>query len=244
LKTCLFGVDGLLGSQWVDSLIQLNHEVVGVGPGAKASNSKFDSKIKYYSIDLSKEESESLKHVFNVEKPDNVIVNSGLDARPGTGQSQLSQYSLNSWKEIFEVNLFGLVRILNTAVENSTPPRNIIIIGSMYTEKSPNPHMYSHYAPNGLTKHPAYSASKFGALSIVKQYASHYAPSKIYINMISPGVVMSNQDSEFTEKITKRIPLERLSDPSEFHSLLEYLLEGNSYSIGQNFVVDGGMNLW
>jgi NAD(P)-dependent dehydrogenase (short-subunit alcohol dehydrogenase family) len=244
LKTCLFGVDGLLGSQWVDSLIELNHDIVGIGPGAKASNLKFDLKMKYYSIDLSKDGNELLTDLFNAEKPDNVIINSGLDARPGTGQSQLSRYSIASWKEIFDVNLFGLVRVLNAAVENPTPPRNIIVIGSMYAEKSPNPHMYSHYGTNGLTKHPAYSASKFGALSVVKQYASHYAAEEIFINMISPGVVNSNQDDVFTEKIIKRIPLQRLSEPSEFHSLLAYLLEDNSYSIGQNFVVDGGMNLW
>ena len=173
-----------------------------------------------------------------------MIFNSGIDAKPGSGKETLSSYSLDTWKEIFDVNVFGLVQILNAASNTKYRPKNVVVIGSMYSEKSPDPSLYSHFSDNGLTKHPAYASSKFAALGIVKQYASHYAPKGLIINMLSPGAVFSNQDSEFVSKISKKIPIKRMANPDELQSIMKFLLEDNSYAIGQNFVLDGGMNLW
>ena len=234
----------MLGSEWVECLLELKHEIVGIGPKEKPSNSNSSSFLNYYTIDLTQECSSKLEKVFFDENPRNVIVNSGIDSKPGTGQSSLTKYSIDSWREIIEVNLFGLVRVLNAALDSKRPPQNIVVIGSMYSEKSPNPHMYSHHGEIGLTKHPAYSTSKFGALSIVKQYASHYAAKGTLINMLSPGAVQSGQDPNFIEKIEKRIPLERLVSAEELRTILGFLLEKNTYAVGQNFVLDGGMNLW
>lgn len=244
MKTLLFGVEGLLGSQWLDCLNKMGHEVIGVGPEELVSPDRNLKLKNYFKFDLTSDNTLPLKDLFLKENPINVVINSGKDAKPGFGQSVLTSYSIDSWREILEVNLYGVVRVLNAALDCKSPPRNIVVVGSMYSEKSPNPYLYSHYGEHGLTKHPAYSASKFGALSVVKQYAAHYASKGTLINMISPGVVDSNQDSEFIQKITDKIPLHRLASAEELQSILEFLLEKNSYVVGQNLVLDGGMNLW
>lgn len=244
MKTCLIGVDGLLGREWIEALKNLNHHIIGLGPSPSPQSKLANLIDKYHALDLSSSSDDDLEAIFSNERPINIIFNAGVDAKPGSGQEALTSYPLESWKEIFEINVFGLVKVLNAAATNQFRPKNVIVIGSMYSEKSPNPSLYSHYGEKGLTKHPAYSSSKHAALGIVKQYASHYAAQGMVINMLSPGAVHSGQDELFVEKISEKIPMKRLVSPSELQSILKFLLEENTYATGQNFVLDGGMNLW
>jgi NAD(P)-dependent dehydrogenase (short-subunit alcohol dehydrogenase family) len=243
VKTCLLGFEGLLGREWMHCLSQLEHQVFTVGPN-QLSPEVLEQNVEHLVFDLSDDDVERLDSIFSLKKPNNLIINAGIDAKPGTGKSSLTDYTIESWIEIMNVNLYGLVKALNSAIRNSGEIRNIVVVGSMYSEKSPNPKMYSHYGENGLTKHPAYSASKFAALSIVKQYAIHFAEVGILINMLSPGAVYSGQDAQFVKKISERIPLGRMASPVEMQSILKFLIQDNSYATGQNFVLDGGMNAW
>ena len=244
MKTCLVGVDGLLGSEWINTLTKLKHQIVGVGPSETSQAMKNGFLDSYYKVNFLTHVKNELDELFLKERPINVIFNSGIDAKPGSGKDSLSGYSLDTWKEIFDVNVFGLVQVLNAVTNTKYRPKNVVVIGSMYSENSPDPSLYSHFGERGLTKHPAYSASKFAALGIVKQYASHYASKGLIINMLSPGAIYSNQDSEFVNKISMKIPIKRMANPDELQSMMKFLLEENSYAIGQNFVLDGGMNLW
>jgi NAD(P)-dependent dehydrogenase (short-subunit alcohol dehydrogenase family) len=243
VKTCLLGFEGLLGKEWMSCLKKLEHQIITIGPNLLSPETS-DQDFEHHVFNLSDDNVEILDTIFSLAKPNNLIINAGIDAKPGTGKTSLTEYTIESWIEIMSVNLFGLVIALNSAIENSSEIRNIVVVGSMYSEKSPNPKMYSHYGENGLTKHPAYSASKFAALSIVKQYAVHFAEVGILINMLSPGAVYSGQDAQFVKKISERIPLRRMASPVEMQSILKFLIQDNSYATGQNFVLDGGMNAW
>ena len=244
MKTCLVGVDGLLGSEWTNVLRNLNHRIVGVGPSQTSQALEKGILDSYYIFDFLTQAHGELDELFFNERPNNLIFNSGIDAKPGSGKDSLSSYSLETWQEIFDVNVFGLVQVLNAATKTKYRPKNVVVIGSMYSEKSPDPSLYSHFGDKGLTKHPGYTASKFAALGIVKQYASHYASEGVIINMLSPGAIFSNQDPEFARKISTKIPIKRMANPDELQSMMKFLLEENTYAIGQNFVLDGGMNLW
>lgn len=201
---------------------------------------------KHSILDISKTIDNSFVKLLVKHKPQVILLNSGVDAIPGTGFSHLHEFEIDDWNRIFEVNLFGAVRLLNVISENVNWECSVVLLGSIYSKLSPDFHLYSHYLEgNGLIKHPAYSASKHALVGVMQQYATHLAPSGIRINMLSPGGVIGNQDQKFIEKFSSKTPLGRMGLKSELASALRMLIDkDNSYMIGQNILVDGGISLW
>ena len=179
-------------------------------------------------------------------KPATVIYNSGIDSPPGKGNSKLQDFGSNSWREVFDVNLFGFVRLLNIFLDQQVRPSNYIAIGSMYASLSPNYHLYSHlHNGHGSIKHPAYGASKASLKSVIQQYAATLAPYGIRLNMLSPGGVQGSQDDQFVSKFSIRTPVGRMAESKELISAMTFLLDpDNSYFTGQDIRVDGGYGLW
>jgi NAD(P)-dependent dehydrogenase (short-subunit alcohol dehydrogenase family) len=158
----------------------------------------------------------------------------------------IQEFDPVSWEKIFQVNLFGFIRVMNLFLQNPENLNNVIVVGSMYASLSPNFNLYSHFHDgNGSIKHPAYGASKAALKSVIEQYSTSLASKGIRLNMLSPGGVKGNQDLEFVRKFSERTPLARLAEPKELKSALRFLLDPeNSYLTGQNIDVDGGYKLW
>lgn len=71
------------------------------------------------------------------------------------------------------------------------------------------------------------------------------APDNIRVNCISPGGIFNNQDSNFVDKYSKKVPMNRMGNENELLSSFEYLIsDSSSYVTGQNIVVDGGFTSW
>jgi NAD(P)-dependent dehydrogenase (short-subunit alcohol dehydrogenase family) len=71
------------------------------------------------------------------------------------------------------------------------------------------------------------------------------APNNVRVNCISPGGIYNNQDKEFIEKYSRKVPMNRMGYADELLSTLEYLLsDKSSYVTGQNIAVDGGFTCW
>ena len=241
----VFGPFGNLGPTWVEALSELNFQIHGAGlPTTKSDNTQ--KLVTYEVLDLLDSNSSDIENYLNKVKPSVVVINSGIDSTPGTGQSKIENYDLESWKKMIEVNVLGAVKILNAIIRTQTKPCSVVLIGSLYSSISPNPELYSHFNDGmGTVKHPAYSTTKSALLGLMRQYASHAAKSSIRINMLSPGGIKGHQDSEFTLKFESKTPLGRLGESRELKSALRFLVdENNSYLIGHNLVVDGGFLLW
>lgn len=244
-KAFLFGANGNLGRFWISALRDLEYSILGYGVEVKFQFEEVFSNLKYECLDLSLAPEEIIVEKLEKEKPYAIVYNAGIDSRPGSGKSEISKYSVQEWNDILSVNLLGAVKVLNAVGNCKNPPKRVIVIGSMYSTKSPNSLLYAHYGENGQIKHPAYAASKAALLSTVKQFASNYIARDIYVNMISPGAIYGNQDEEFLSKISSRIPANRLGQGIELIPSLKFLLEdSNCFFVGQNLIVDGGMNLW
>lgn len=244
INTLVIGPNGFLGPTWIETLESMGHSIYGIGLD-DSQDSVVREKLKaFYSIDLSKNCKNQLGEIILEIQPKNILFNSGVDSPPGSGLPKLSDYSMESWETIFRVNVFGLVQVLQACLITRNKPKNFVAVGSMYAEKSPNPGLYSHYSDKGLTKHPAYGASKAASRNVIMQFATHYAREGILINMISPGSIKSMQDEKFISKMNQKIPIGRLAEAREITSILKFLLEGNSYMIGQNLLIDGGASLW
>jgi NAD(P)-dependent dehydrogenase (short-subunit alcohol dehydrogenase family) len=101
-----------------------------------------------------------------------------------------------------------------------------------------------------------YSASKAAVLALTKSAAQEYAPMKIRINAIVPGVFQtpmfeqslarkSNDDAWVRDALLKnyreQIALGRIGEPEEAAEAVLWLCsEASSYIIGHSLVVDGG----
>jgi NAD(P)-dependent dehydrogenase (short-subunit alcohol dehydrogenase family) len=241
----VFGPTGNLGPTWVETAFEEGWNVIGLGVGKpdKQLNSLMLESIELDLLDLKKSE---VMAIFSKYKPTTIVFNSGIDSPPGQGKNLIQDFEHDSWEKIFQVNLFGFIRIINLFLQNPENLNNVIVVGSIYASLSPNFNLYSHFQNgNGSLKHPAYGASKAALKSVIEQYGATLAPKGIRLNMLSPGGVKGNQDLEFVRKFSERTPLSRLAEPKELKSALRFLLDPeNSYLTGQNIVVDGGYKLW
>ena len=98
----------------------------------------------------------------------------------------------------------------------------------------------------GNAANPIYSASKGGALSLVRSLADRLAVDKIRINAISPGQIRTPMmeptlDALGDAHFTNRILMGRIGDPEEVGRVVRFLLSDEaSYITAAEIVVDGG----
>ena len=98
---------------------------------------------------------------------------------------------------------------------------------------------------NQPVKPVTYSVVKNGLIGLTKYVATYWASKGVRCNALSPGGVLTDQDSEFINKLNRLIPLGRMASKDEYRSTVQYLCsEASSYVNGQNIIVDGGRSIW
>jgi NAD(P)-dependent dehydrogenase (short-subunit alcohol dehydrogenase family) len=245
-RVLLFGPGGNLGPFWVDALHSANKKILGLGSAQNLPAKTRMQLSAFQEFDLLNPDLELLSKLIQDFRPKEFVLNSGIDSPPGDGQSSPTSYSYESWHNMFQVNCLSLVILMNILQALDMSELRIVVIGSMYSQVSPNPKNYSHFNNGvGFIKHPGYGATKAALRNIVKQYSVIFAPRQIRINMLSPGVVNFGQDSEFLKKIVQNIPMFRPCEPKELIAALNFLLDpSNSYQTGEELILDGGYQLW
>ncbi|MGH7265066.1 MAG: 3-oxoacyl-ACP reductase FabG [Candidatus Rokuibacteriota bacterium] len=93
-----------------------------------------------------------------------------------------------------------------------------------------------------------YAASKAGVIGLTRTLALEYARYGVTVNCVAPGAVLTPMlagvPDAVREKITGRIPLGRIADPSEVAAVHAFLAsEEAGYITGQVIFVDGGMSV-
>lgn len=98
------------------------------------------------------------------------------------------QLTTEDWKQVFEVNLFGVVRLIRTLLPNlrSAPKAHIVNISSMggYQGSSKFP---------GLS---AYSSAKAAVANLTECLAEELRPDNIFVNCLSLGAVQTEMLAE------------------------------------------------
>lgn len=88
-----------------------------------------------------------------------------------------------------------------------------------------------------------YSATKAAVISLTKSYAKLYAPRRIRVNCISPGLFDTNLVAEPTPQwLIDRVPLKYEENPDNLVPVVRMILD-TKYMTGANIVVDGGLSL-
>jgi NAD(P)-dependent dehydrogenase (short-subunit alcohol dehydrogenase family) len=99
----------------------------------------------------------------------------------------------------------------------------------------------------GFAQSGAYCASKGGIIALTKEMVLEYAPKKINVNCIAPGVIKTAMTKDMiTDPVTKQFlesstPYPRLGEPEDIAMAAVYLASDESDFVnGEVLVVDGG----
>ena len=160
------------------------------------------------------------------------------------GDGPLDSCTDEGWSRTLSLNLdttFHIARAALAQFLTQGSGGSLVLTGSV---------LASHPEPGKFATH-AYAASKGAILSLVTTLASYYAPQKIRVNAVAPGLVrtpMSQRaqtDSEILELMRTKQPLaEDLLDAEEIAKAALFLLSESSAQItGQTLTVDGGWSV-
>lgn len=91
----------------------------------------------------------------------------------------------------------------------------------------------------------SYSVVKHALIGLTKYLAVYWADKGIRVNTLCPASLENGQNEEFKEKISKLIPLGRMSRPDEYVCTILYMISGAAtYMTGATVVLDGGRTIW
>ncbi len=141
--------------------------------------------------------------------------------------------------------------------ENAEKIMGINLIGAMNCARAALPYMISQksgciinissmWGQCGASCEVDYSASKAGMIGFTKALAKEVAPSGIRVNCVSPGFIMTEMNSHFTDEdlelIREDIPLGIFGRPKHIADSVSFLASDKAeYITGQVLAVNGGM---
>lgn len=138
-------------------------------------------------------------------------------------------------RNIMETNLIGTMNCTRTFLSPMIRKKSgcIINISSMWGQV-------------GASCEVDYSASKAGIIGFTKALAKEVAPSGIRVNCVSPGFIMTEMNSRFSQEdlnlIKEDIPLGIFGKPEHVADAVSFLASKHAeYITGQILAVNGGM---
>ncbi len=181
-------------------------------------------------------------------RPSALINNAALDSPPGDDEKingPFEDYPEDAWDKVMEVNLKSIFLTCQIVGKEMVKNKSgsIINISSHYGLISPDQRIYN-YREN-FNKPIAYSASKSGIFNLTRYLSTYWGPKNIRVNTLTLGGVHDNQDKQFIENYSNKVPLGRLAKKSEYNGVIHFLIsEASSYITGSNIVSDGGWTAW
>lgn len=258
-KIVVTGAAGFLGTHFVLNLLKQNATVIAADLNPQ-SLEKLGALVQTHSpqaqfypivLDLSQESAIS-KAAGEIarqhEKIDGLVNNAAITTSPRFYDS-LTDFSLEEWNKGFSVTVDGTFLMLKHFLPLLSNTASIVNLGSIYGVVSPDQRIYEgsyrEDIQRSINSPLVYSAAK-GAVSMMTRYLAGFLNGKsIRVNTLIPGGVEREQNDEFKNKYSNRVPMQRMAKPEEIASSLLFLLSDSStYITGQDFIVDGGLTAW
>ena len=195
---------------------------------------------KSYICDVSNEEDVIRTLASTVKdfgRVDGLFANAG---RGGTG-TPFVDTSLEEWRKVMAVNLDGVFLCLREA------SRQLISQGSGGSLVA----VSSTSAIHGAAGNEAYGTAKTAVTGLVRALAVSLARFHIRVNCLLPGWTVTElaspafENEYFREVTTKRTPVRRWANPSEFKEVGAFLADpSQTFHTGQQVCVDGGYTIF
>jgi len=148
-----------------------------------------------------------------------------------------TELSLKHLRWTFEINVFAVHHL-------------ILALSPMMREGGRIVGITSHGGTRVIPYYTAVGASKGALESLFRHYAAEFAPKGISVNLVCPGMVLTDAVNAFPEK-EQRIertlaatPSKRLTTVDDVAGVVSFLMsEAGRQVIGQTLTVDGGKTL-
>lgn len=167
---------------------------------------------------------------------DIVVNNAGIGA-----QGTVEQNTDDEWQHVFDVNVFGMVRVARAALPHLRASNHAVIVNTC-----------SIAATAGLPNRALYSATKGAILSLTLAMAADHVADGIRVNCVNPGTAdtpwirrlldaTDDPDAELAA-LRARQPMGRLVSAPEVAAAIAYLASPlAAATTGTALAVDGGM---
>ena len=161
---------------------------------------------------------------------DVLINNAGI-----TSNVSLLDSTLEEFKEMFDINFFGVVSLTREVVKYMKETGGSIINTSS---------MVGIY---GGRNQSAYSSSKFAINGLTKSLAKELGMYNIRVNAVAPGVVgtdmvRENVSDEMKAGLLRMTPLGKMAEPKDLAGIYLYLAsDASNFTTGTIIQVDGGL---
>ena len=148
-------------------------------------------------------------------------------------------FNLEDMKNAFDINVISLFNVCRYFCKYNVFG-SVINFSSIYGLRPPDNNLYE----GDNMKSISYSISKSSVIPLTKYFAKNMPKGKFRFNVIAPGGVYDNQNEEFVERYSNRVPLKRMCLAEDLIEPIKFLLsEGSSYVNGIVLPVDGGFSL-
>tara|TARA_B100000242_G_scaffold294395_1_gene277191 strand:- start:31023 stop:31835 length:813 start_codon:yes stop_codon:yes gene_type:complete len=249
------GASGQLGLEYQRAFLDAGCNVAGIDISKSDDIASFEKNFKnnfiFIDCDITSKKSlilslEKIKERFG--SPNVLVNNAAIDSPPGAPAEEtgpFETYPEDSWDMVLDVNLKGTFlscQVFGAEMANQGIG-SIINISSIYGLVSPDQSIYQYRRDRGeeFYKPVAYSASKSGVLNLTRYLSSYWARKNVRVNSLTIAGVFNNQDKDFLNEYTNRIPIGRMAKPSEYNGALLFLASNaSSYMTGSNLILDGG----
>ncbi|MBR4177825.1 MAG: SDR family oxidoreductase [Bacilli bacterium] len=227
----IVGSSGSLGSELIKKYLDNDYTVYALYNSHKISiynkklmPLKYDLTVEKKFLELKKE----LKGHVNSDSQVSIIYAPGIYYKV-----DIENYNEEELFNNIKINVTGFLNIYKSIFEylKESKITNIVLIGSNLLERKNIGSLY-------------YVLSKGMQTQLVKQLAYEHGKYNILFNQISPGMFISNMnsnmDNEKIEKIENNIPIKRIGTANEIANFIYEFTSTNTLITGEEIVMDGG----
>lgn len=184
----------------------------------------------YFDLSQAEEVKKGVKEILKEKRNVDVLINNAGVPYGGL----LTMTSIDKLKEVYEVNVFAQVQIMQLVVRQMMKQKKGCIINMC--------------SVGGIETNPgylAYGSSKAALIWITKAASRELGKYNIRVNGIAPGLVdtdMGNYKSEEElNKVLDRMSIHRMGEPYEIAKAALYIASDDAlYMTGHIMVLDGG----
>ena len=166
---------------------------------------------------------------FGIRSFDVVVCNAGISA-----SGLITDMNEDVVDLLIGINLVGTINVSRKAVSYMVEEKkgNIVMISSMWGQRA-------------ASCESIYAATKAGIIGFARSLAAELGPSGIRVNVVSPGVIATDMNREYSDEdmsaLADETPLGRIGLPDEVAEAVYYLASDKaSFINGQVLGVDGG----